>query len=665
MYSKKGLGCFVEKNKTIFRLFAPRATEVILILFQKHEDEKGEELEMKRDAKKVWEYAYPKALTGTYYGYRVSGPAGAGEMFNPKILIGDPYSKAVTTINNYHHPAKTLILDTSYDWEGDDFVISSNHNELIIYEAHVRDLTAHRSSRVMAKGTYLGLSERGKTGGLSYLKDLGVNAIELLPIQKFGTIEPPYGATIPVDKTDISNNWNPYERNHWGYMTSYYFAPETYYASDGTMEREKYSGIDGRAVKELKDMVKAFHREGIAVILDVVFNHVSQYDYNPLKYVDKLYYFHCDSSGNFMKHSGCGNDFRTDRPMSRRLIVDCIKYWMQEYHIDGFRFDLATMIDWETCKQVYAEAKKINPDVILIAEPWGGGKYSPDGFSYIDWAAWNDLFRDGVKGRNPKNGLGFIFGAYYGYNTKESLTNYITGTLREKGGLFLKKEHSVNYLESHDDYALGDFIRLGTGEARDSQPITDISAHVKLTPKQLAINKLAALFLFTSQGLVMIHEGQEFARSKVVVPAGVPDPHVGMIDHNSYEKDNDTNYLNYTHRDINRELYEYYKGLIALRRRHPIFCSAPRKAVQFFDTEDNFLIAFKLGPTKFPGKQKRFIVALNGNPQKSNDIVLPPGTWNIIADAEQVGMDEPMRTVTGKVVVPPTSGLILMENQTT
>jgi len=618
---------------------------------------------MLRDSNGVWEYTAPAALYGKYYGYRVSGPAGKGEMFNPDIVIGDPYSLAVVTKNTYRHPAKTLILKTDYEWEGDAFVVPADHNKLVIYEAHVRDLTAHVSSGVAGRGTYKGLLEKGQTGGLTYLKDLGVNAIEFQPLQKFGNIELPFNDPNHRSDSGEVNIWNPYERNHWGYMTSYFFAPETYYASDGTMERDRYNGIDGRAVKEIKDVVKTLHKEGIAVIMDVVYNHVSQYDFNPFKYIDKFYCFHTDSAGNFVKTSGCGNDFCTSRRMVRRLIVESVLYWMKEYHIDGFRFDLATMIDRETCKRITSEARKINPSVILIAEAWGGGMYDPAGFSNIGWASWNDLIRNGVKGQNPSNGHGFIFGKFQGNNSKKSVMSFVTGTLRKDGGPYLRKEHSINYLESHDDNTMGDFIRLATGEVNAGR-ITDTTANVKLTPKQLALNKLAAMFLFVSQGPIMIHEGQEFARSKVVAPTSAPDPNVGRIDHNSYEKDNETNWLNYHHQALNRELYDYYGGLIALRKLYPIFSNAPERAVEFIPTPDDFLIAFRLkGPTDSSPKPKEdFLVVLNGNPAKTGQIPIPAGKWAIVANAKRVSPRGVHRMTGGKTFsVPATSGIILMK----
>ena len=664
LYSDKELGCTVKKSGTTFRLFAPRATQVTLVLYKHHDDEKGEDIPMVRDSNGVWEYYSFGKLYGMYYGYRVEGPAGQKEKFDSLVVIADPYSKAVVTKNTYHQETKTLILDTRYNWDGDTFMIPANHNVLTIYEAHLRDLTAHPSSGVSSRGTYRGIMEQGTTGGFSYLKELGINAVEFLPLQKFGNIEIPYRDSSALSDSGEFNTWNPYARNHWGYMTSYFFAPETYYASDGSMVHGDYNGIGGRAVKELKDLVKTLHREKIAVIMDVVYNHVSQYDYNPFKYIDKFYYFHTDAVGNFEKKSGCGNDFYTSRPMARRLIVESIKYWMREYHIDGFRFDLATMIDWETCKQIAAEAKKINPNVILIAEAWGGGKYDPPGFSDIGWAAWNDRFRNGIKGQNPYDGLGFIFGKFQGNNTKKSVRSFVTGTLREDGGMYIKKEHSINYLESHDDNTMGDFIRIATGTASESTRVADLNKHVKLTPKQLAMEKLAALYLCTSQGPMMIHEGQEYARSKVIAPSAAPDARVGMIDRNSYEKDNETNYLNFYHRDLNRELFDYYKDLIAMRKQYPIFSSAAKLSIEFIPTEDSAVVAYRLNPKASPSIEGKtnFIVILNGS-AKPSTIPVPKGTWKMVANAEKISTKKPLATVTKTLTVPPTSGVILMSLQ--
>lgn len=669
--SDKPLGCLLGERSTTFRLFAPRAKSVTLVLFKKYDDAEGRRIAMSKNADGTWEYTELKPsseLVGMYYAYQVAGGSGfRGEAFDSTAYIADPYSHAVATKNTFRHEARTLILDpkmdTAYDWKGDTYVIPANHNTLVIYEAHVRDMTAHKSSGVREKGSYKGLMEAGKTGGLRYLKDLGVSAVEFLPLHEFANLELPYRDSTTIQKFGVFNDGNPQERNHWGYMTSFYFAPESYYASGSTLERGKWSGTDGRAVKELKDLVRALHREKIAVIMDVVYNHVSDFDANPLKLIDKYYYFRTDSAGNYINTSYCGNDFKTERTMARRLIIESVKYWMTAYHIDGFRFDLAAMIDRQTCEEILREARKINPNVILIAEPWGGNKYGPDKFSDIGWAAWNDQIRNGVKGQNPSDGLGFIFGKHQGKNTKRSEQAFITGTLREDGGLFLHKEHAMNYLESHDDETMGDFIRLALGDCTMNTVITNLSTHAKLSPRQLALNKLAAMFLFSAQGPVMIHSGQEYARSKVIAAGNLLEKRVGMIDRNSYNKDDATNYINYTQALANKELLNYYKGLIGLRRVYPnAFGSATKQDIEFLETADDHAIAFRIrNNSAVKGQPKNFVVVLNGNPGKSLEIALPEGAWNILANGAKVSPVLPIGTASGTIIVPPSAGMIVAQ----
>jgi pullulanase len=657
--SSKPLGCVLENGGTAFRLFAPRAVKVQLELFEKHDDPIGKPYDMRRDEDGVWELSLPASHFGKYYGYRISGPLGECEMFNPSQLIADPYSLAMVTRNHYLHPGKSLILEPSnFNWEGDVWVCPDMEN-LVIYEMHVRDMTAHPSSGVgpEKRGTYSGLIEMGKKGGIDYVTSLGVNAVEFLPVHEFGNIEIDY--ENPMLK--LYNDWNPYARNHWGYMTTGFFAPESYYASDGSVRPGGWSGTYGRGVEELRAVVKAFHKRGIAVILDVVYNHVSHYDLNPFKYIDKKYYFRLNDDGQFLSTSGCGNDFKTERPMARRMIVESCLYWMREFHVDGFRFDLAAMIDGKTLDILTEETRKVNPKVILIAEPWGGGKYGQEEFSRRGWGAWNDWFRNGVKGQNPHDGQGFIFGQWQGGNTHESIRHYVTGTLKADGGPFYRSAHSVNYLESHDNHTLGDFIRLGTGEVKENQVITDADANAKLSEKQLALNKLGALFLFTSRGPVLIHEGQEFARSKVIAPTDCPDPNIGKIDQDSYNKDNETNWINYRHSDMNRELCDYYKGLISLRKKHAAFRRSQPEAVRFLPTVSPLSLAYSL-KTIDPEEQE-FVVALNGSPDGPYPIRLPDGKWTVLVDGKKAGI-EPIRSgLYGEIKIFPSSGMVLVRER--
>jgi len=644
--SKKKLGVITENKTTAFRLFAPSAEKVTLVLFNKAEDSDGKEYEMTKDANGVWETIQSGTFWGVFYNFKVKHAK------QEPVLCLDPYAKAVASYCDYFGLRKGIIVKDDYNW-GKDKWIKRDWRDAIVYEMHIKDMTAHPTSGVKNLGTYKGLTEKGKKGGISYIKNLGINTVELLPSQEFQNIEIPFKKEL----RGRLNTWNPYEQNYWGYMTAAFFAPESYFTT-GKIEKGTWAGTDAKAVTEFKDMVKTFHSEGLAVVMDVVYNHVSEYEFGNLKEIDKEYYFRLDSAGNYRQESYCGNDFKTESPMARRMIVESILYWMKEYHIDGFRFDLGKLIDWETVEEVIKEAKKINPDVIIVCEPWGGG-YDPAGFSVRGWGAWNDQIRNGIKGENPTNGLGWIFGKWYGNNNIDRVKSYVNGTLdKDKLGLFVKKEHSVNYLESHDGYTFGDFIRLGLGDKNQSGIIKDIDENAVLSPLQLKLNKLGAMFLLTSQGISMIAEGQEFARSKVLPQnIAVPDTEKGRIDHNTYNKDNEVNYINYKHADLNKDLLDYYKGLIELRAKYPAFRRADYKDIVFKEYKEN---EFALGYTvKY--KNEEFFVIFNANPGLNLNAELPSGKWNLLVNADKAGVQPLLEKQSGKIIIPSSTGMVFIK----
>ncbi len=651
LYSSKQLGSFISGGKTIFRLFAPNATKVILETFDKPDQNNGKTFEMERDPDGVWETTLDGEKEGLFYGYKVLH---SNENPNKNLpLCVDPYAKAVTTYTTYLNPRKSIVYNKKYDWGNDEW-IQRDWRDLIIYEMHVRDMTAHPSSGAKFPGTYKGLIEKNIKGGINYIESLGVNTIELLPSMEYGYIEIPYKDSL----NGFYNTWNPYERNHWGYMTSNFFAPAAYYGENWKkLKWNTWMGADAKQVELFKNMVKEFHKKGIAVMMDVVFNHLSEYELGNLKQIDKEYYFRLDNNGKFIAKSYCGNDLKTERPMVRRLIIDSILYWMKEYHIDGFRFDLGKLIDWITIEDVIYEAKKINPNVVFVCEPWGGG-YDPKGFSLRGWGAWNDQIRNGIKGENPINGLGWIFGHWYGNNNISRIKSYVNGTLiNDTLGIFQRPEHSVNYLESHDGYTLGDFIRIGTKEVDPNKIIKDVDNVVKISPLQLKLNKLAALFLFTSRGITMISEGQEFARSKIIpFNEKVDDPDKGKIDHNSYNKDNETNYINYKHQEINKDLFEYYRGLIKLRTKYEAFRRAKYEDVEFYELPQNkFALAYKLNY-----RDQTFFVVFNASHSKNAAFNLPGGEWDIIVSGSKAGV-KPQGKINGKIILAPISGAVLLQ----
>ena len=647
-YSDKKLGAFVENGKTFFRIFTPNAENVSLVIFDDVKDDSGTEYQMTRDENAVWETLIDGEHYGMFYGFLVK------HKDKEPVLCLDPYAKAVASYNNYFTPRKSILIkENNYDWQNDKW-IQRDWSDLIIYEMHVRDMTEHSSSGAKERGTYKGLIEKGKKGGISYIKNLGVNTVELLPSQEFANIEIPYKQPY----RGMFNTWNPYERNHWGYMTAAFFAPEAYYSENvRELKPHVWNGEDTKAVNDFKDMVKGFHKENIAVIMDVVYNHLSEYEYGNLKEIDKEYYFRLNPDGSYCAVSGCGNDLKTERPMMRRLIVESILYWMKEYHVDGFRFDLGKLIDWQTLETVIYEAKKINPDVVFVCEPWGGG-YDPAGFSLRGWGAWNDQIRNGIKGENPENGLGWIFGKWYGNNSPQRIRSYVNGTLvKDSLGLFQKPYHSVNYLASHDGYTFGDFIRIGLGDVKPNEIIRNVDKNAKLTTEQLKLNKLGALFLLTSRGMIMIHSGQEFARSKVIpLKEKFDDPQKGMIDHNSYDKDNETNYINYKYAKLNKDLVDYYKGLIELRKEFESFRRAEYDEVRFMDTHQN---EFALG-YEVKHKDENFVVVFNADPKNKIVCELPTGNWDILVNPESAGVKS-IGKISGNLKVQPSSGYVLMK----
>lgn len=660
--SDKIFGCTRDGDHYFFRLFSPRALSVILVMYVSLEDALGTEFEMTQDEDGVWEISLAQSYVTEYYCYKISGTNGQGDTFDHTIAVADPYSCAVVTRNDYRHEARTQIIDDDFDW-GDDAHVNVPPGDLIIYEMHVRDLTAHPTARVTPemRGTYKGFLQEGSEGGITYIKSLGVNAVELMPLQAFAKFEPPYKQLVAHS---LYNTWNPYERNHWGYMTQFFFAPEAYYATGSNLERSGWCEAGGRQVREFKELVQALHREGISVIMDVVYNHTSQYDVQPFKFIDKRYYYHLDAHGHFRASSGCGNDFHTARAMSRRFIIDSVRYWMEEYHVDGFRFDLAPLIDWDTFEELIMQAQAINPEVTLIAEPWGGGLYDVEGFSERGMAAWNDIFRNAIKGHNPHNALGCIFGTGNG-DLMQTFYKCILGCTKAVGGPFSQAAHSINYLEAHDGYTLGDFIRIGSGELHAESVIKNIDTHAKLSQRQSQLNKLAAFILFVSKGSVMMHEGQEFARSKVIAPfpegqhAKHPDIHPGRLDANSYEKDDETNWLHFHHAKLNSKLVDYYKGLIEIRKSFLELRQSPDEQYRFVNGNLAESCGFILRSLRM---QDDMLVALmNISTDRYASFNLPDGMWSVIVDDQHAGLKVLKKGITQRADLPPTSGMLLVK----
>lgn len=646
----------------MFRLFAPSAVEVAVIIYSAFEDEEGLHFPMQKNNEGIWECSIQDTFIGKWYAYKLERVS----QFNDDGVIklnqpvADPWSKHVTSVNHHLRFPKTKITPPeNFDWEGDNFATPADPRDLVIYEAHIKDMVAHPSSKTQVRGVYNDFCE-AEVGGISHLKKLGVNAVEFLPLQSFAYFEPPFQEET---EEGVKNIWNSYSRNYWGYMTSFHFAPETTYASDATLEPGAVVGKSEKAASELKQVVKNLHKEGISVIMDVVYNHASQFDLNPLKLTAKEHYFRLDEKGNYLNDSWTGNDIETSTKYSRKLIVESVKYWMNEFHIDGFRFDLAGLIDWETVDEIKKEAQKINPNVILIAEPWGGD-YKPAGFSDHGWTSWNDLFRNYFKGYDPREIAGYIFGNWNPDISRFVLENFIRGTLRtEEKGLFLTSKHSLNYLESHDRYTLGDYIRIVLDPQKAEEVFTDKAAITALNQQEMKVAKFAALCLFVTQGVTMIHAGQEWARSKVIHDSSGKESNKGKLDYDSYNKDNETNWLNFNEIEINKTLFDYYKGLIALRLSAPALRKAEPQEVHFKVYNDPLHITFSID-----GKSTKdnydYFVSLNANKDQTHEIKIPDGYWEMVINSEKAGTDT-IESIRHAYDLQPCSGVVLRKLRVT
>jgi pullulanase/glycogen debranching enzyme len=631
-------GAFVRPDGVEFKIHAPNSDAVNLVIFSSFDATEGEEFPMEKNENGDWSIFQTSAGVGTYYGYRLEGVWNSSD-----VIIADPYSKAAVTQNSWRHVAKSLIVDDTFDWQGDTWV-NLHPSDLVIYEAHVRDMTIHETSNANQQGSYLGFVEHNQRGGIEHLKSLGVNAVQFLPIWDYANVEIPF----KQEASGMYNDWNPYERNHWGYMPTFYMAPESYYATDGTDIRNDWNGKDGRAVHEMKSMVKSLHNEGIAVILDVVVNHVSNYDWHPLKYIDRSVYFKLDENGNFLSQC-CGNLLQTENEKVRQYIIESLKYWMLEYHIDGFRFDQCYLLSAETASLILFELRKVNPGVIIYGEAWDNREAE---FSTLGWGSFNARFRDVFRGDLHKyEEKGFLFGEYRPEENLEDIQSVIMGNTTGKHSTYQSSEHAINFLEVHDDYCFNDYIKLSLGLNQKDDIITDPMAHIQLSDTVLRLNKLGALALLTSQGVPIIHQGQDWAHSQIIVPTDAPDKNVGKMDRNPYNKDNETNWVNWDEKAQNSELFEYYKGLIELRRKYTEFRHAQNNELKFQGLSDH-----SLGYTI----RDRIAVYLNGDKNKSIDVMLPDGNWLMVANHNQVNA-KGIKTLSGQINIPVTSGVVLIK----
>ena len=637
-----------------FALFSRHAEKVALVLFKTGVEKKVAEIDLDPVLNRtgdIWHLFIHDFDTALRYGYRLSGPFNPrkeGHWFSPKNILLDPYAKALSggsdwgvpysrkglsgKISTFHR--RCCLPADDFNWEGDR-PLNIPLKDSIIYEMHVRGFTRHRSSGVSHPGTYAGIIEK-----IPYLKGLGITAVELLPITEFNEHETIFTNPLTGEKL----------KNFWGYSPLAFFAPKAGYAVNGR---------NGNQVREFKEMVKALHRAGIEVILDVVFNHTAEgggdgpvISFRGIE--NTVYYLLDPATRNYLNFSGCGNTLNCNHPLVRHLILECLRYWVMEMHVDGFRFDLASILGRDQQGHVLSNppmVEKIAEDPILantkiIAEAWdAAGLYQVGSFSVSKrWAEWNGKYRDDVRH--------FLCG---GENSVPALATRIAGSADLYQSHGRAPHNSINFITSHDGFTLLDLVsynrkhNLANGE--DNRDGTDHNLSWNsgaegptddrriLALRRRRVRTLATI-LMLSQGVPMIMAGDEFGRSQ-------------SGNNNAYCQDNEISWLNWELTEENGDLLRFFRLLIELRKRHAIF-----RRKDFFPNPDTVgkpeitwqstepgrqdwstqggTLAFQLhGARTGKGKVKDFFIMLNGHRQEAT-FVLPKrktaGRWRLLID---------------------------------
>ncbi len=578
------LGATIYDGHTRFAIFSRHATRVWLMLFEKPDDDApGLEFELDPQRNRtgdIWHIDLRGVGEGQLYLYRMHGPCKPelGLRFNANRGLIDPYARALSSGFNsdlspeiFDHDCdmvdsplpssappsgfgslpKCVVISDEFDWQGDK-PLNRRLRHSIIYEAHVRGLTAHPSAKAQRPGTYLGVIEK-----IPYFQELGITAVELLPVQACdcglsGHINPLTG--LPLT-------------NYWGYNPINFFAVTKKYG---------YSPTLAEHIKEFKTMVRELHKAGIEVILDVVYNHTAEGNHRgptlSFKGIDNpIYYLLEDDKQRYKNYSGTGNTFNCNHPVVRDLILDSLRYWVIETHVDGFRFDLASILGRDQKGQMLENppiVERIAEDPILrntkiIAEAWdAAGAYQVGSFPGGRWAEWNGRYRDDIR-RYWRGDPGMV----------SALATRLAGSadlyLRDGRAPF----HSINFITSHDGFTLNDLVsykqkhNLANGENNqdgDNQNLSDNmgaegpSEDPAIERRRIKRIKNFLATLMLSQGVPMLLAGDEFRRTQ-------------QGNNNAYAQDNEISWLNWSFKQKHAEIYRFARKMIAFRKRHPIF----------------------------------------------------------------------------------------------
>ena len=603
-----------SSEKTVFTLFAPNdAKQVVLRIYEAGLGGKaGKTIKMKRIANEQWQTTVKGDLMGKFYTFDM----GQGEC--PGV-----FAKAVGV-----NGKRGAIIDFSKTdpegWAQDQRPVTKSPADLVIYEMHHRDFSINRPD-AKYPGKFMALTE---PWAISHLKELGVNAVHILPSYDYGS----------VDETRLSDN-----KYNWGYDPVNYNVPEGSYATDPYQPEVR--------IREFKQMVKALHDAGVRVILDVVYNHTYDIEHSNFQRTYPDYYYRKTADGQYSNGSGCGNETASDKPMMRQFMLESVKYWINEYHIDGFRFDLMGVHDIETMNQIRAMVDAIDPTIYIYGEGWSAGScaYPQEQLAmkaHINRmpgiAAFSDEIRDALRGPFSDDTMTGWIG---GKDEAESIKFGIAGAIHHpqidmtkvnysKEPWALEPTQMISYVSCHDDMCLVDRLKASIPGITEEELIR--------------LDLLAQTAVFTSQGVPFMLSGEELLRNKKGV-------------HNSFESPDSINQLNWSHKTQYPQVFDYYKNLIALRQHHPAFrlgnADLVRKHLEFLDAPKG-VVAYRLKNYAGRDDWRDIIVILNAN-KTATEVIIPEGTYTIACCNGQIN-EQGLGTIQGnKAVVSPQSAIIV------
>ena len=619
-------------EQSVFTLWAPSADRVRLNLYASGEGGDPEEhVEMEKAGYGTWRIHIDRDLKGSFYTFQIEK--------NGKWLNETPgiWAKAVGINGN-----RAAVIDWNETnpegWESDRSPELKMYSDIILYELHHRDFSIAPDSGIENKGKFLALTEtgtktpEGEATGLDHLKELGVTHIHILPSFDFAT----------VDETKLDEN-----RYNWGYDPKNYNVPDGSYSTDPANPVVR--------IREFKEMVKSLHQNGFRIVLDVVYNHTASTDHSNFDLTVPGYFYRQNAGGSYSNASGCGNETASEREMVRHYIIESVKFWAREYHIDGFRFDLMGIHDIETMNHLRSELLEIDPTIFVYGEGWVAAD-SPLPFEQRavkenvgqmeGIGVFNDEFRDGLKGSTfDEQEPGYASGNINGHfePVKYGIVGGTDHPQVDYGGLLYcnapyagAPSQMINFVSCHDGYTLVDKLKLS---------VQGDHAADELIP----IDKLVHTVLLTAQGTPFIRSGEEIMQDKQGEP-------------NSYKSPDSINRIDWSLKAKNREVFDFIRGLITLRKAYPAFRIPTVEGLQqwlrFMDTGDSGVIAYTLGEYANNDEWKEILVAYNGN-RHEVEIGIPEGEWNVVCRNGQIDPEGKDRLPGGSVKIAASSALIL------